>query len=213
MTADESRDSPSPHRPDAGQTQPSPEPVPGLPAWMATARTQVLDFYTEHYSQVVRFVMISRPATPHTAAEDAAQEAFIEAWHTAHRPGAWARVNNRQAWIREIALRCHDRPRHTRRRQPLTIPGAESLTDRPCPQPDPAELTTGTIRVLEALRSIGDDQACAVMAFTLDGHSDREIADQMSLDLQRVRNLRAKARKRLRQRLASDRAQEGGTAR
>ncbi|WUH98052.1 hypothetical protein OHR68_31805 [Spirillospora sp. NBC_00431] len=180
---------------------------------MRDVRKHFLDFYTEQYTQVVRFVMIARRATLHTA-EDAAQEAFIEAWHTVHRPGAWERIDNREAWIRTIALRRHDRPGGTRRREPPTVSGLEGLfADRSCPQPNPADLATGTVRVLEALHAIHDDQARAVMAFTLDGHPDSVIAAQLVVDPQKVRNLRTKARTQLRRYLSSSHTQEGGTAR
>ncbi|MFI0410812.1 RNA polymerase sigma factor [Actinomadura sp. 3N508] len=176
-------------------------------------RDRFLDFYAEQYPQVVRFVMIARRATLETA-EDAAQEAFIEAWHTAHKPGAWERVGNREAWIRTIALRRHARPGGSRRREPPTVSGLEGLlADCSCPQSDPADLATGTMRVLEALHAIPDDLARAVMAFTLDGHPDSVIAAHLDLDTQKVRNLRTKARTLLRGHLASSRAQEGGTAR
>ncbi|TMQ94149.1 hypothetical protein ETD83_24325 [Actinomadura soli] len=176
-------------------------------------RNRFLDFYAEQYPQVVRFVMCARRATLE-AAEDAAQEAFIEAWHTAHKTGAWERIGNREAWIRTIALRRHDRPGGTRRREPPALSGLEGLlADHSCPQPDPADLATGTMRVLEALHAIHDDQARAVMAFTLDGHPDSVIAAHLDVDPQKVRNLRTKARTVLRRHLASSRTQEGGTAR
>ncbi|MFI0372803.1 RNA polymerase sigma factor [Actinomadura sp. 1N219] len=176
-------------------------------------RTCFLDFYADQYPQVVRFVMFARRATLETA-EDAAQEAFIEAWHTAHKPGAWERIENREAWIRRIALRRHDRPGGTRRREPPAVSGLEGLlADRSCPRPDPADVATGTMRVLEALHAVHDDQARAVMAFTLDGHPDSVIAAHLDLDPQKVRNLRTKARRLLRRYLAAGRAQEGEAAR
>ncbi|TDB79208.1 sigma-70 family RNA polymerase sigma factor [Actinomadura sp. KC216] len=176
-------------------------------------RETFLDFYADEYQQVVRFLMIARGAALH-AAEDAAQEAFIEAWRTAHLPGDWERIGNRRAWIRTIALRRYNRPDGTRRRRPPTVPGVEEvLADLPSLRPDPADLAIGTMRVLQALRAIEDDQARAVMAFTLDGHSDRVIAAHMDIDPQRVRNLRAKARTLLRRHLGPVRRQEGEAAR
>jgi RNA polymerase sigma factor (sigma-70 family) len=204
MAADEL---PSPT--DRLRRSPGPAPVPG--GKVRVVREHFLDFYAEQYPQVVRFVMVARHATLQ-AAEDAAQEAFIEAWRTAHSPGAWDRIKNREAWIRTIALRRHLRPGGTRNRQPPTVAGADDLvTDRPSSQPDPADLATGTMRVLQALHAVDDDHARAVMAFTLDGYPDRVIATQLDLDPQQVRNLRTKARTLLRRHLATSRAQEGGT--
>ncbi|WP_344898799.1 sigma-70 family RNA polymerase sigma factor [Actinomadura meridiana] len=213
MTADETRDDPPPRQVDPGRTQQSHGAVQRPDGIVGAARVQFLDFFTEQHPQVVRFVMFARHATFH-AAEDAAQEAFIEAWRTTDRPGAWDQIRDPKAWIRTIALRRHDRPGGTRRREPPTISGVEELlTDHPAPQPDPSDLASGTARVLQALDAIDDDLTRAVMAFTLDGYPDSVIAAQTGTDTQRVRNHRAKARKLLRRYLGSSGTQEGGTGR
>ncbi|RFS83694.1 RNA polymerase sigma factor [Actinomadura spongiicola] len=213
MTADEAQDDPLPLQADSGQSWRPPGSVPATDGRVRKVREHFLDFYTEQYPRVVRFVMIARRATRHTA-EDAAQEAFIEAWRTTKQPGAWNRVTNPEAWIRTIALRRHDRPGGTRRRELPTVPGIEDLaTDIQCPHPDPADLATGTMRVLEALHTIHDDTARAVMAFTLDGYPDNVIAVHLGIKPQKVRNLRKKARTQLSRHLQTSHTQGGGAAR
>ncbi|MFI0481801.1 hypothetical protein [Actinomadura sp. 9N215] len=64
--------------------------------------------------------------------------------------------------------------------------------------------------MLEALHAIPDEQARAVMAFTLDGHPDSAIAAHLYIDPQKVRNLRAKARALLRVYLTSSHRRKEG---
>ncbi|WP_157520681.1 RNA polymerase sigma factor [Herbidospora daliensis] len=176
-------------------------------------RKQFLDFYSDQYPKVVRFVRWARGADL-PAAEDAAQGAFLEAWRIVQQPVDWEMIRNPEAWIRTVALRQHDRPAGMRRCQPITLFVDDELMALIAPsQDDPAELSTLTIDVLNALQGIDDEQARIVMAFTLDDFTDTTIGRQLGIDPQLVRNLRAKARRVLAKRLAPVHVQEGDTAR
>lgn len=215
MTNDETPDDHA-RTPRADPSSPFGRPSPPGGDSLAPMRAAFIDFYSDQCPRVVAFVMFARPTTV-PGAEDAAQDAFLEAWRTMRRPGAWEKVRNPQTWIRTVALRCHDRPPGLQRRQPSTVPAghgelAEFVADLSA-QPDPADLVAETIDVLNGLRGLKDDQARVVMAFTIEGFPDSAIAEALGTDSQRVRNQRAKARKVLAQYLAHLRARKGGTAR
>ncbi len=164
----------------------------------ASVREEFLDLYEAHYTKVVCFVMLACSATKE-AAEEAAQEAFVEAWEKVCSPAGWGTVRRPPAWLRTIARRRYQRPGGVRSTQPPTVRGAspEHLPGLFAPHPGPDDLATVALDLLNALRSLPGDDIRAVMAFTLDGFSDREIAEQLGTDPQRVRNLRAKARRLL----------------
>jgi len=190
------------------QRLPGGGPAPALgsrpvadPAKMVEMRADFIEFFDREYVYVVRFVMRCGPASLH-AAEDAAQEAFVDAWSLAVTPGKWSDVVDPQAWIRTVALNKYRRPPGPRRR-PVIVP----IPDLPeTPQPD---LTHENLLVLEALRSL-DGQARAVMAFHLDGFPGPAIAAQLGITDQQARDLLKKARKILAADLAGTRDQERG---
>jgi DNA-directed RNA polymerase specialized sigma24 family protein len=175
------------------------------------ARAEFLDFYAEQFPKVVRFVMTARSAIL-ADAQDAAQDAFVEAWRTVHQPGGWEQIRQREAWIRRVALRRYARPSGARR-PPPTVPGAELLLSGMAQQgPGPQELAGQTLDVMTALRAL-EPEIRDVMAFHLDGFACGVIADQFGIDEQRVRNLLKKARINLVRELTRVPEQEGGMAR
>ncbi|GAA0945045.1 hypothetical protein GCM10009550_18430 [Actinocorallia libanotica] len=191
------RDDPSP--PAAISRPPRADgPDPGLARPRASACEEFLDLYEAHYTKVVRFVILACSATKE-AAEEAAQEAFVEAWQKASKPGDWEKVDQPLAWLRSVAQRRYRRPGGIRRDRPPTVTGVplEDLLDLSTRRPGPDELATVAVDLLNALCSLPGDDLRAVMAFTLDGFPDSVIAAQLGMDPQRVRNLRAKARRLL----------------
>jgi RNA polymerase sigma factor (sigma-70 family) len=181
----------------------------GEPGRLEEMRAELLQLYDAHYHRVVAFLRAYGATL--LDAQDAAQEAFLEAWRAVTTPGGWEQVEHPAAWIRMIALRRYRRP-SDRRRQPPTTIISDDLLELPQPGPDPADLTAQTLDVLAALRSL-DSEVRAVMAFYLDGFSAVETGAALEIDDQRVRNLRKKGRAQLAQILAQTRQQEGGTAR
>jgi RNA polymerase sigma-70 factor (ECF subfamily) len=198
----------------AGERQPEPAgllpsftslPAAG-PARLATARADWVGFFDAHYHRVVRFVMLGGACLEE--AQDAAQEAFAESWALMTADLArWQAVTNPAAWIRVVALRKYRRPPGPRKR-PLLYAGCE-IPDQPHPGPGPEELTVQAQLVRDTLRSL-DDEARAVMAFSLDGFSASDIAGAVGITEQRARDVRKKARAVLKRELARHMTPEGG---
>lgn len=100
---------------------------------MAEVRAGFLEFFDREYLRVVRFVM--RCGASFQDAEDAAQEAFAEAWALTEPPCKWAAVDDPQGWIRAVAVRRYLRPPGPRNR-PAIVPVPDvpetGLTCSPC---------------------------------------------------------------------------------
>ncbi len=162
-------------------------------------RTDWISFYDTHYHRVVRFVMHN--GASQADAQDAAQEAFIESWALmSSDPDRWQAITGKEAWIRAVALRRYRRPPGPRRR-PL-IAGDE-IPDLPAPEPGHEELTVQAQLVLQALRAL-DEEARTVMAFDLDDIPAADIARELDITQQRVRDVKKKARTILKQELAGN---------
>jgi RNA polymerase sigma factor (sigma-70 family) len=161
-------------------------------------RADWISFYDSQYHLVVRFVMNNGASL--YEAEDAASEAFTEAWRTMEtKPGSWHSITSKQAWIRTVALRRYWRPPGPRTR-PL-IGAAAEVPDLPSLGPDIGDLAAQAQMVLQALRSL-DEDARAVMAFRVDDFTTAEIADALDLTEQRVRDIEKRARRDLKRYLA-----------
>jgi RNA polymerase sigma-70 factor (ECF subfamily) len=156
-------------------------------------REEFLNLVNSEYQLLVRFVMFNG-ADQHQAM-DAAQDAFVEAWDRLHwRPEQWAEIRDHRAWIRTVALRRYRRP-PDRRREPPTVVTADPPAT-PWQGPDPGELTAQTQRVLEALHSLPPDVA-EVMAYRIDGFRPVEIAAELGMTDQKVRDVLKRGRKLL----------------
>ena len=127
------------------------------------------------------------------AAENAMQDAFADAWCLV-KSGQWEKVEDPPAWIRTVGINKLRRPNGRRRTVAEISVGA--VADGPDRGDDVEELTVGTLRVTEALRSLPDDLR-TIMAFTMDGFRSPEIASQLGISSQQVRDMRKKARKLL----------------
>ncbi|TDD83481.1 RNA polymerase sigma factor [Actinomadura rubrisoli] len=178
-------------------------------AKLQAMREPFLELFEHHHRKVVAFLM-SNGATL-AEAQDAAQDAFLEAWQSA-TSGTWEQISNPPAWIRVVALRRYRRPPGPRNRPLVTSSSPELLPDEPASALGPEELTTQTLTVLGALQNL-DEECKTVMAFHLDDFPAVEIAKALRTDAQKVRNLLKKARAQLAQDLAAPDDQKGGTAR
>lgn len=152
------------------------------------------DFYKYELPRVQKFLMYN--GATRDDAQDAAQEAFLEAWRLFELPPrwGWARINDRRAWIRQVALNKYRRPPGPRRRpDTVPIPAPPDLPER---GPGHAELTESAMTVLEALGRI-DEDARLVIALDLDEIPTSQIAGIIDATEQRVRDLRKKGRRQL----------------
>jgi len=130
------------------------------------------------------------------AAEDAAQEAFVQAWRDLPRLTEAAAFG---AWLRRIVFKFCDRVRRSAR---PTLPLAEAL-----PLPDdqePAwvvERADEAARVRAAIDALPDLLREATLLYYLTGHDIKEIGAFLALPPSTVKNRLHAARKRLRKEL------------
>jgi RNA polymerase sigma factor (sigma-70 family) len=186
--------------PESAGRSPSYASLHGLaPGSLVHVRTEWISFYDTQYHRVVRFVMHN--GASQADAQDAAQEAFIESWALmSSNPGRWQAITGKEAWIRTVALRRYWRPPGSRRR-PMTA--GNEIPDLPAPGPGHEEFTVQAQLVLQALREL-DHEARTVMAFDLDDIPSADIARELGITQQRIRDVKKKARATLKQRLARD---------
>ena len=165
---------------------------------LAEIRAVWIDFYDIHHHRVMRFVMHAGASLQD--AQDAVQEAFAESWALMDgHPDRWLAVTSKEAWIRVVALRRYRRPPGPRVRPQLAEEAA--IPDLPHPGPEPGELAAQTQTVLQALRSL-NEQERSVMAFYLDDFPTTAIADALNLTQQEVRDVKKRARAALKTALA-----------
>ncbi len=151
-----------------------------------------MEFYDREYLHVVRFVM--RCGASLQQAEDATQDAFLEAWKLAQNPSAWDGIHNPQGWIRTSALRKYRRLSGPRRQPGMLT--ATAVPQMPQPGSGHADLTQETLLVYDALRALEFGQR-AIMAFHLDGFSVPEIGRELEMTEPQVRLALKKARESL----------------
>jgi RNA polymerase sigma factor (sigma-70 family) len=176
------------------------------PAMMTGVRSSFLDLFDSEYHQVIRFLM--HCGASFEQAEEAAQEAFSQAWqHITRNPARWVAVRNPRAWIRTVALRKYQRPPGARACPAALLFAQGPETAQPGPGHD--ELTVEAMLVQDMLRGLGPRER-AVMAYSLDGFKAHEIASELGLTPQQVRDARKKARKILAARLAVPGSKSGG---
>ena len=127
-------------------------------------------------------------------AEDAAQEAFLEAWKSLdslQQPDAFV------AWFRQIVSRSC--ARMTRKRRVLTVP-AEDACEVASGDPNPherAEAGELHLRVMEAIRSLPEHEQLVTALYYIDGYTQPEIADFLEVPTGTVKSRLHKARARL----------------
>jgi RNA polymerase sigma factor (sigma-70 family) len=158
------------------------------------------------YDQLIGFLIIN--GASFDDAQDATGDAILEAFRLMRDDHAkWLAVCDKQAWIRSVALRKYKRPPGPRIR-PL-IKDAD-VPDRPVPGVGHDEMTVQTQLVVQALRSL-DPEARKVMAFSIDGVPTAEIAVALGIGEQRVRDIKKRAREKLKSLLGADGGRSAGT--
>lgn len=167
-------------------------PMPGAaPAVSEQAEpVRFIEFYDREYHLVVRFVMNCGASL--AAAEDAAQDAFLDAWKLMSVARKWAVVDDARGWIRAVALNKYRRPPGFRQ-PPLTILHPV-MADTEDAKISDIDLSVSALYVMDALRSL-EPELQAVMAFDLEGFTAGESGRYLGLTDQQVRDRRKKARK------------------
>ena len=130
------------------------------------------------------------------AAEDAAQEAFVQAWRDLPRLMEAAAFG---AWLRRIVFKFCDRDRRSAR---PTLPLAETLTLPENLEPAwMAERADDAARVHTAIQALPCPLREATLLYYLTGHDIKEIAAFLDLPPSTVKNRLHAARKQLRKEL------------
>ncbi len=155
------------------------------------ARSEFAACYATERPLLVRFLM--KLGASAQDAFDAAQDAFVEALR------CWERIQNPRAWLRTVAIR-----RLPRRRPEVPLREWQDLAD---PAPDVFEISDETSKVLDALRRLPPVQRL-VMAWTMDGFEPVEIAAEVGMTPEAVRQARARARASLKRMFLGD---DGGS--
>jgi RNA polymerase sigma-70 factor, ECF subfamily len=142
-----------------------------------------------------------------TAAEDAAQEAFLSAYrHIDACKGAHFR-----AWLLRIAANaCTDELRRRQRRPAISLDAPQPLDAPPLDAPDPAPGPEAEALRSEQRRSIAaallrlpEDQRLAVVLCDVQGLAYDEIAEATGVSLGTVKSRIARAREKLRRELSA----------
>ena len=132
------------------------------------------------------------------AAEDAAQEAFIEAYENLARvydPTAFP------SWLRRIVYKHCDR--FTRGRRPATV-APDLLAETRSAAPDPSEVLEARElrdRVLAAIRSLPEHERTVTTLYYMDGLSQSQIGQFLEIPEKTVKSRLHSARRRLRERM------------
>ncbi len=195
----------APHMPDATTTTTA--ELVGL-VQQAKARRQERD---AAYSEIVRrfqdmaFGCAFALLEDAQHAEDAAQEAFMDAWV---RLEDLRELEAFPGWFRRIVqTRCH---RRLRRRGVPTVSIAAAV-DAATPQPDAltaVEAQQQSLLVRQSLRSLPEADRILLVLFHLDEYSYRQIATFLELPASTVDNRLRAARRKLKERMSAMSADE-----
>jgi len=163
-------------------------PATLYPSAGTRSRAAFAHCYQQQLTPVIRFIM-RNGASPHEAA-DIAQSTFVLAYE------AWDAIEHAPAWLRRVAYRQLLRVRRAREDPCAVLP---DLPGGRCPMAA-VELGEQEARVYEALSWLPARQR-EVMAWTFDGFSPAEIAQELSIEPAAVRQSLARARKNLKRAL------------
>lgn len=136
-------------------------------------------------------------------AEDVTQEAFLRAWKTLPKWKAEAKFST---WLHRVALNlCYDR---LRKHRETLFAEPPDMADNINLQPD-AELQQQQTRhtVKTAIAALPERQSTALTLTALQSHTNKEAAEIMDISVDALESLLARARRKLRQDLASMRDQ------
>jgi RNA polymerase sigma factor (sigma-70 family) len=144
------------------------------------------EFFRAEHKKLIRFV-IAIGAGGDEAAE-IAQVTFVKAFES------WGVIRAPRAWIRRVAVNELTAARHAARRETpqATLPDAQA----PVSTALAVELTEEARQVLAALQALPPGQR-QVMAWIIDGFGPAEIARELGVSPDSVRQSYAKARKNL----------------
>ncbi|MBX2804168.1 MAG: sigma-70 family RNA polymerase sigma factor [Myxococcales bacterium] len=126
------------------------------------------------------------------AAEEVAQETFVQAWQRLHTLRDPARFGS---WVRGIARNRARDARRSRRRRPEDGPDPAVL---PAPHPDPDQRLDDA-RLWHVLDDLDEDHREVLVLYYRQDCSVREVARQLELTEPTVRKRLSRARKRLRE--------------
>ena len=158
-----------------------------LPAGSGGLRdVEFAEFFRAEHKKLIRFVMAN--GADSDRAGEIAQMTFVKAFE------CWDAIRAPRAWIRRVAVNELTAARQAARRE---TPQA-TLPDSPVPM-SPAlavELTEEARQVLAALQALPPRQR-QVMAWIIDGFGATEIARELGISPESVRQSYAKARKNL----------------
>jgi RNA polymerase sigma factor (sigma-70 family) len=149
--------------------------------------------YQVAYPRVYRTLtaLLSDPA----AAEDCAQDAFVQAYHAWSR---WRPDAPAEAWVHRIAV---NRAISYRRSANLrTVAEVLRRLGRPASPPDPVEHATRS-DLLDALRALPPKLAAAIVLRHYHGYTNREIAAALGVSERTIGTRLRQAGERLRQAL------------
>lgn|GEM_PF-3127891 len=131
-------------------------------------------------------------------AEDAAQEAFIEAYMALpalRKPPAFP------GWFRKIIFKHCDRLTRGKRHRVSPVQDVATLPSNDKAPAEQAETHEIRRRVLQAISALPQTQRTATMLFYIDGYSQKEIADFLEVPVSTVNDRLHASRKRLRERM------------
>ena len=133
-------------------------------------------------------------------AEDAAQEAFIEAYRdlaALRAPAAFP------GWLRRIVFKHCDRLTRHRRASPAPLATAREVVSREPGPVQAAEAREMKDAVLAAIRALPDNERTATTLFYINGYTQQEIADFLEVPVTTVNNRLYASRRRLKKRIVA----------
>lgn len=131
-------------------------------------------------------------------AEDAAQEAFLEAYRNLDRlrePAAFP------GWFRRIVFKQCDRITRNRSFATIPIDAAEDQASQEPTQADAVEQREMSDKILTAIDSLPDHERAATMLYYISGYSQDEVAEFLDVPVTTIKKRLYSARKRLREML------------
>jgi RNA polymerase sigma factor (sigma-70 family) len=161
-------------------------------------RDAVLNLWQSDYKGIIAFAMMC--GATREDAEDATQDAFIEAWLLTSIPGKWEDIRNPSGWIRRIAVRKYWRAHNKTSRELATELTEPLAKDDPT---DPSELTVQTQLVRTILGRLDADTRLVMALHVVEGYKAVEIAQVLELDYQKTRDMIRKGRKALKAELSA----------
>ena len=147
--------------------------------------------YRESYPRIVR--TLTAMLGDREAAEDCAQEAFVQAWRAW---GRWKPDAPAEAWLHRIAIR--QAVSHLRKERLRRLPELLRRLGADPASGDPMSEASSRQSLLVALRRLPPPQAAALVLRHLHGYTNREIAAALGIPETTVGSRLAMAKDRLR---------------